>query len=149
MASAGAGGTFHIEVDGVDKTGQFTVPNTGGWQTWTTIRISGVALNAGPQVWRVVMDTNGATTAVGNFNYFSVAAGGASTPYGGTALTLPGVIQAENFDDGGAGRGYVDDTTGNAGGDTDQRMSISSDHRMAVPNTTSGGRPPVSGSITP
>jgi len=114
VASAGSGGTFHIEVDGINKTGSLSVPNTGGWQTWTTIRKSGVALNAGPQVWRVVMDTNGATTAVGNFNYFRVTA--SSTPYGGSALALPGIIQAENFDDGGAGRGYADTTTGNAGG---------------------------------
>jgi hypothetical protein len=31
-----------------------------------------VALAAGPQVWRLVMDTNGATGAVGNFNYITV-----------------------------------------------------------------------------
>ena len=29
VASAGAGGTFHIEVNGVDRTGPLTVPNTG------------------------------------------------------------------------------------------------------------------------
>jgi hypothetical protein len=39
-----------------------------------------------------------------------------STPYGGTATALPGTIQAENFDDGSAGRGYADATAGNAGG---------------------------------
>lgn len=116
VSSAGAGGTFHLEVGGVDKTGRLTVPNTGGWQTWTTIRKSGVSLNAGPQVWRIVMDTNGATTAVGNFNYVRVAAPGGSTPYGGGAVALPGTIQAENFDDGGAGKGYVDTTSGNEGG---------------------------------
>jgi hypothetical protein len=72
VASAGAGGTFHIEVNGVDKTGPLTVPNTGGWQTWTTIRPPTVALSAGPQVWRVVMDNSGSTGAVGNFNYINV-----------------------------------------------------------------------------
>jgi hypothetical protein len=73
VASAGAGGTFHIEVNGVDKTGPRTVPNTGGWQTWTTIRYPAIALSSGPQVWRVVMDTTGTTTAVGNFNYITVS----------------------------------------------------------------------------
>ena len=117
VASAGAGGTFHIEVNGVDKTGRLTVPNTGGWQTWTTVRKSAVSLSAGPQVWRLVMDTNGATTgAVGNFNYIRVTAQAASAPFGGTATALPGVIQAENFDDGGAGRAYVDASAGNSGG---------------------------------
>ena len=65
VASAGPGGTFHIEVNGVDTTGPLVVPDTGGWQTWTTIRRAGVSLGAGQQVWRLVMDTNGATTAVG------------------------------------------------------------------------------------
>jgi hypothetical protein len=117
VASAGVGGTFHVEVNGTDVTGALTVPNTGSWQTWTTIRKSGITLPAGSQVWRVLMDTNSATTSVvGNFNYFTVSAASASTPYGGTALTLPGTIQVENFDDGGTGRGYVDTTSGNSGG---------------------------------
>jgi len=73
VASAGAGGTFHIEVNGVNKTGPLTVPNTGGWQTWTTIRCPTIALSAGPQVWRLVMDSNGSTKAVGNFNYITVS----------------------------------------------------------------------------
>ena len=72
VASGGSGGTFHVEVNGVDKTGPITVPNTGGWQTWVTVRRSAVALPAGTQVWRLVMDTNGATTAVGNFNSITV-----------------------------------------------------------------------------
>ena len=84
VASGGAGGTFHIEVNGVDKTGPLAVPNTGGWQTWATIRKTGVALSAGPQVWRLVMDTNGATTAVGNFNWIRV-----STPNGVSILRGP------------------------------------------------------------
>jgi len=114
VASAGAGGTFHIEVNGVDKTGRLTVPNTGGWQTWTTVRKSGVSLGAGQQVWRLVMDTTGATGAVGNFNYIRVTQA-VSSPFGGTAVALPGVIQAENFDEGGAGRAYVDASAGNSG----------------------------------
>jgi hypothetical protein len=69
VASAGSGGAFHIEVNGVNKTGTLTVPNTGGWQSWTTIRKSGISLAAGTQVWRIVMDSNGPTGAVGNFNY--------------------------------------------------------------------------------
>jgi Carbohydrate binding module (family 6) len=73
VASYGAGGVFHIEVDGVKKTGAITVPNTGGWQTWRTITAAGVSLTSGTHVIRVVMDTNGATTgSVGNFNWFAV-----------------------------------------------------------------------------
>jgi hypothetical protein len=116
VASAGPGGTFHIEVNGVNTTGSLTVPDTGGWQTWTTIRKTGVSLSAGSQVWRLVMDTNGPTTAVGNFNYFRVAPSGGGTPYGGTPATLPGTIQAANFNDGGSGVAYFDTTPGNMGG---------------------------------
>ena len=115
VASAGAGGTFHLEVNGVNKTGGLTVPNTGGWQTWTTIRKTSVTLGAGQQVWRLVMDTNGASTAVGNFNYFR-ATGSSSTPYGGVATSLPGTLEAENFDEGGSGISYVDTTPENSGG---------------------------------
>jgi hypothetical protein len=119
VASAGNGGTFHLEVNGTNVTGPMTVPNTGGWQTWTSITKTGVSLSAGTQVWRLVFDTNGATTAVGNLNYIKVTAsgsGGGSTAFGGTPAALPGGVDFENFDDGGSGVAYVDTTTANSGG---------------------------------
>jgi hypothetical protein len=73
VASPGSGGTFHIEVNGANLTGPMSVPNTGGWQIWSTVRKTGVALTAGPQVWRLVMDAKGASTSVGNFNSIRVA----------------------------------------------------------------------------
>ncbi|MCU1385700.1 MAG: hypothetical protein JWL71_4397 [Acidobacteria bacterium] len=72
LASAGVGGTFHIEVNGVDKTGPIAVPNTGSWTTWKTITKTGVALSAGTQILRVVMDTIGASGSVANFNWFAI-----------------------------------------------------------------------------
>jgi subtilisin family serine protease len=212
VASLGAGGTFHMEVDGVDVTGSMAVPNTGGWQTWQTITSTGIPLTAGSHVLRVVFDTKGATGWVGNVNYFrwtspgvnappsvqlTAPADGASylapatialaanasdidgtvtqvafyagssllgtvttapftlswnkvpvgnytltavatdnagasttsgavtvhvvvppssTPFGGTAAPIPGLIEAENFDDGGEGIAYHDLTPGNQGG---------------------------------
>jgi hypothetical protein len=80
VASSGAGGTFRLTFGGVDKTGAMTVPNTGGWQTWTTLRRTGVALSAGQQVVQLQLDTNGETTAVGNFNWIRVVAAGSSPP---------------------------------------------------------------------
>ena len=103
-------------MNGADVTGPIVAPNTGGWQTWTTLRKTGVTLNAGPQAWRLVMDANGSTGAIANFNYVRVVAGGGSTPYGGTPVSVPGTIQAENFDEGGAGVAYLDNTTANSGG---------------------------------
>ena len=117
VASNGSGGTFHIEINGVDRTGPFTVPNTGGWQTWTTIRKTGLALGAGPQVWRLVMDTNGTTTAVGNLNHIRVTAGtSGSAPFSGTPVPLPGTLQLENFDNGGEGVAFHDLSPSNEGG---------------------------------
>jgi hypothetical protein len=70
VASAGSNGKFHAEIDGANVTGSLTVPNTGGWQTWTTVSKSGINLSAGKHVIRVRMDTNGTSGSVGNFNWF-------------------------------------------------------------------------------
>jgi phosphatidylserine/phosphatidylglycerophosphate/cardiolipin synthase-like enzyme len=119
VAASGAGGTFHIEANGVDKTGPMTIPNTGGWQTWTTITKSNVSLSAGAQIWRLVIDSAG--SVVGNINYIRISTGGGGgpvtpTPYGGTPAPVPGIIQAENFDEGGSGVAYVDSSPTNQGG---------------------------------
>ncbi|MGB7925676.1 MAG: kelch repeat-containing protein [Pyrinomonadaceae bacterium] len=76
VASNGVGGTFHVEFNGVDKTGAIAVPNTGGWQNWQTVTTNNVSLSAGQQVMRIAMDTNGATGAVGNLNYLKFTAAG-------------------------------------------------------------------------
>jgi hypothetical protein len=52
-------------------------------------------------------------------DYFTIRKGAApagSTPFGGTAAMLPGTIEAERFDNGGANVAYRDSTSGNAGG---------------------------------
>jgi predicted amidohydrolase len=117
VASAGAGGVFHIETGGADRTGPITIPNTGGWQAWTTIPAS-ATLPAGRQVLRVVLDTNSAAGVFGNINWIEVVpqAAGGSTPFGGMPLSLPGRIEVENFDNGGTGVAYADNSAGNSGG---------------------------------
>jgi len=72
VAQNGTGGTFHVEVDGVDKTGAIAVPNTGGWQAWTTVTKTGVTFAAGRHIVRVVMDADGSGGSVANFNWFRV-----------------------------------------------------------------------------
>ena len=50
---------------------------------------------------------------------FTTAGSGAtpvSTPFNGTPAPLPGIVQAENFDNGGQGVAYFDSTAGNSGG---------------------------------
>jgi N-acetyl-anhydromuramyl-L-alanine amidase AmpD len=72
VASAATGGTFHLEVDGVNLTGAINIANTGGWQTWTTVSRSNVNLAAGKHVLRLRMDANGSTGSVGNFNWLKL-----------------------------------------------------------------------------
>jgi hypothetical protein len=71
VASFGQGGTFHLEMNGVDVTGPLTIPDTGDWETYTTVSQT-VTLAGGPQVMRLVMDTavNG---YVGNFDSMQFA----------------------------------------------------------------------------
>jgi hypothetical protein len=89
FASAGDGGFFHVEFDGVDKTGSFDVPDTGGWQNWQTLVSSNVAINAGQQVMRVALDSNGGSGLVGNLNYYRLTLLASNNPPSVT-ITNPG-----------------------------------------------------------
>jgi beta-glucanase (GH16 family) len=53
VASLDTGGTFALEFNGADVTGDVIVPITGGWQTWTSVE-STVQLVAGVQEMRFV-----------------------------------------------------------------------------------------------
>ncbi|MCK4796065.1 MAG: carbohydrate-binding protein, partial [Spirochaetes bacterium] len=44
---------FKIYFDDIDKTGAILVPNTGGWQTWQTVTVTDVYLEAGKQIMKV------------------------------------------------------------------------------------------------
>jgi subtilisin family serine protease len=202
LAAPGTGGAFHLEVDGTNVTGPVAVPNTGGWQTWQSVLVPGIALNSGLHVLRLVFDTAGSSGSVANVNFmrwftgvnapptvsltapvtgasyyapasvplsataydtdgtitqvnffagatliatdttspyaltwtnvpagiYTVTAvaidnGGASTTSTGTTIqvfgtpaAVPGLIEAENFDNGGEGVAYHDTTAGNLGG---------------------------------
>jgi hypothetical protein len=71
IAQETTGGTFHVEIDGVNKTGPIGAPATGGWQLWRTITKTGISLTAGTHVVRVVMDVNAGNGSVANFNWFA------------------------------------------------------------------------------
>jgi uncharacterized protein YjdB len=81
-ASIFAGGTFHIEFGGVDKTGLMTTTNTGAWQTWTTISKTNVALSAGVQVMRIYLDN-----ANYNINNVTITSAGGNVPVTGVAVS--------------------------------------------------------------
>ncbi|HEX4346662.1 MAG TPA: carbohydrate-binding protein [Vicinamibacterales bacterium] len=113
VACAGTGGTFHLESGGVNLTGPLQIPATGGWQAWTTVSQM-ITLAAGAQQMKAVFDT-ASVSAVGNVTWFRFTSQN-STPYTGTAITLPGSFPAANFDNGGEGLAYHDTTSGNSGG---------------------------------
>src|SRR5262249_48013083 len=89
VSSNGSGGTFHVLVNGVNVTGAITVPNTGAWQTWTTLTKTGVSLSAGQQVVRVVLDTRGVTGSVCNLNWIRFTAATPPPPTVSASLTAP------------------------------------------------------------
>ena len=122
VASA-TGGGFYVHFNGVNETGTIYVPNTGGWQAWRTIRKT-VTLAAGTQVMRISIDSGSL-----NLNSITVSSTSTSTPtssssgssatsgaFSGTALAIPGWIQAEDFDNGGQNVAYYDNSPGNSGG---------------------------------
>jgi len=60
---------FHVEFDGVNKTGILSVPNTGSWQSWDSVVRTGFSLNPGVQVMRVVRETDGADFNLNNMTF--------------------------------------------------------------------------------
>jgi len=99
---------FHIaNSSGTNLSGSVAVPNTGAWQTWTTVTAR-VTLPAGPQTLTIDQDNAG-----WNLNWFSFVS--SETPFGGTAAAIPGTVQAENYDTGGQGVAYdASSTNGSA-----------------------------------
>jgi len=91
---------FHLSsAAGVNLSGPVSIPATGGWQTWTTVTAT-VTLPAGQQVLTLSEDNSGWNVTHATF----VAA--PETPFGSVAAAIPGTVQAENYDVGGAGVAY-------------------------------------------
>jgi hypothetical protein len=67
VAKDGTGGLFHVEIDGVNVTGSVTVPNSGGWQVWETIKVPSISLTAGVHIMKIVFDSD-----YMNFNYLEI-----------------------------------------------------------------------------
>ena len=109
---------LHIDNSaGTNLSGSVAIPNTGGYQTWTTVTAS-VTLPAGQQTLTIDQDSNGWNFHYLTFALSSTSGGGGTTgdqPYGGTAAAVPGTVQAENYDTGGQGVAYnVTSTNGSA-----------------------------------
>jgi Carbohydrate binding module (family 6) len=102
---------FHLSnSSGVNLSGPVNIPTTGGWQMWTTVTAT-VTLAAGQQVLTLSEDDGG-----WNITHASFAAA-PETPFGSTPASIPGTIQAENYDVGAVGVAYVvNSTNGTANG---------------------------------
>jgi beta-glucosidase-like glycosyl hydrolase len=105
---------------GTNLTGPVAVPNTGSYQTWTTVTAS-ITLPAGAQTLTVDQDTNGWNFHFMTFTLNSGGGGGGGggssgdQPFGGTPAAVPGTVQAANYDTGGQGVAYnVTSTNGSA-----------------------------------
>ena len=133
VASSGQGGTFHLEMNGVNVTGTMTVPNTGGWQNWQTLT-STVSLAAGPQTARLVMDTGG-NSAVGNFDWMQFTAVTATVVSTGSAA--PAAPNSPNPPDGTVGVTVLPNLSWKAAGATsyDIRLGTANPPPTVVSNT--------------
>ncbi|MES2732364.1 MAG: PA14 domain-containing protein [Bacteroidota bacterium] len=98
--SSPVGGSFHIEMNGVNVTGTLTVPVTGGWQTWINVNKT-VTLAAGQQVMRFVIDQKEF-----NINKFIIAPA-TNLPLEAESAAVVGAIKTQTYA-GYTGSGYVD-----------------------------------------
>ena len=104
---------FHIEIDGNDVTGSVAVPHTSTttWEAyqWFVVK-KRVPLTAGTHVMKIVSDAEWV-----GLDAFNITASFLGTPFGGTPAAIPGIIQAENFNEGGEGVAYHDTDSRNDG----------------------------------
>ena len=99
---------LHIaDASGANLTGAVAVPNTGGYETWTTVTAS-LVLPAGTQTLTVKQDSNGFNFHNMSFTLTAGGGGGGSgdKPFGGTPAPVPGTVQVANYDTGGQGVAY-------------------------------------------
>jgi hypothetical protein len=97
---------LHIaDSSGDNLTGAVAVPNTGGYQDWTTVDAS-ITLAAGEQTLTVDQDDNGWNIHFMTFTLNSSSGSGGDQPFGGTPAAVPGTVYAANYDTGGQGVAY-------------------------------------------
>ncbi len=101
VANTNSGGVMHMEVDGVNVTSNLSIPQTGGWQTWTTITSPSFSLSQGPHILKLSFDTNSSNGYVGNVNYFTFTLSGPSPtptiPIGNGDANLDGKVDTQDL----------------------------------------------------
>lgn len=114
------GAVRSILVNGSAQFGAISFPapgNGGSWDAWADSEPVYVHLNAGSNTITVKHDSAKGSTGSANFDYFKIEETGEPyAPYNGTSVSLPGTVQAEDYNTGGSGIAYSDTTSGNTGG---------------------------------
>jgi len=100
-------GAFHIEMNGSNVTGTRGFIASGGAQTWYSVKIPRIYLSAGQKVLRFYAESSNF-----NLNYITVFQSN-QAPFAGFTRTIPGTLQAEDYDSGGQNVAYYDTTPGN------------------------------------
>ncbi|HEX7774675.1 MAG TPA: Ig-like domain-containing protein, partial [Pyrinomonadaceae bacterium] len=59
VSTIGSSGVIHLEVDGIDVTGPMVLPNTGAWDSWTTVSNPNVQISAGQHELKMVIESGG------------------------------------------------------------------------------------------
>lgn len=140
VTSRGAGGTFRLELDGVDISGPMAVPDTGSWTVWTSVPVE-AQVEAGDHTLTFVGLQNGSGNGgyVGDVDYIECvevtstppvteppvieppvteppAGSPTPSPYQGVRQSIPGRLEVEFYDEGGPGVATFDLTPENLGG---------------------------------
>lgn len=85
---------LHFEIDGVNVTGNVTIPNTGGWQSWTTVYSRTFKLDSGVHFVKMCIDSGSC-----NLNKFYILPPNASPlinlifPNGGEIFVPDSVVE--------------------------------------------------------
>jgi alpha-glucosidase len=92
VASATAGNSLHVEMDGINISGLISVPNTGGFQTWQTVSVTTPSLTIGKHIMRIYMETGGF-----NVNYVTFVLNTPAIPVVTSATPIGRVGTAFNY----------------------------------------------------
>ena len=104
-SGGGLGPTYHVEVDGTNQTGTQILGAT--YSTYQWVGRATLSLPSGTHTLKIVMDLLDI-----KLNLIRITPTGSTAP---TPRAIPGVIEAEDFDTGGEGPAYHDNTPGNQG----------------------------------
>ncbi|MBN2736615.1 MAG: carbohydrate binding domain-containing protein [Spirochaetales bacterium] len=107
-SSPGNNGSFHFVLDGTTVSEAINLPSTGGYNNYQTIDLPDFHISSGEHSLRFVIDT-----AEFNLDKFQL------TPlylFPNYQLSVPGIIELEDFDVGGSGVSYFDTSYMNLAG---------------------------------